>query len=311
MNKLKTKTNLPLKQKIIAIIAVLLSTLVFTTNSSLVKEVSHEADTFHIIFWRSIVGFLIVLPIAVIKKEFRKTIKKLDKNLIKWLIIRGVIGSIGMLTTFAAVSFGDLGEVGALQRISPIFTIILAYFLLKEEINYKIIFAVILAITGVFFVRNPFVIGFTASHILVFISAFAIGFVSVCVRKLRSSGLEVWIVISVLLLTTFFISFPKIIIDEKWYTTRTFLFLLAIGVVSTLFQLLITFSHKYLLARTVSIIGLLAVFEMMTAGFLFFGEEISPYKVIGAILIVFSSGYTIYVSVRPKKAKEADKKPTD
>jgi drug/metabolite transporter (DMT)-like permease len=290
---------------LLGIILQLSSTFFFTASSAFIKsasEISTHVDSFHLMFWRSVIGLMIVLIIGLKRKRFFASFRELKKVTGLWLIVRGFIGGITMLSIFTAISIGgDLGEVGALHKLSPIFAAVFSVFILKESLNIKILFPIAIAITGVFFIRNPFTASFGLEHVLILFGALGTGFILNVIRKLRIYGVESWLIVAVLLVSSLVISAPKVIIDKPNYPLEAFLFMIGAGVASTVAQLLVTSASRYLQAKISSILSLLSVFEFMIIGHLIFSEDIGLYKVIGGILIVVSSAITILISISRSK----------
>jgi drug/metabolite transporter (DMT)-like permease len=294
MNRIENK-------KLLGVTLILFSTLFFTISTACLKSASDEIDSLHLMFWRSVIGLSIVLGVGLKNKRLLPALKELNKNSWKWLITRGLAGGFTMFSYFTAVTYADLGEVGALHKLSPVFSVIFGYFILREKLDLKVWMAVTLAIIGVFFIRNPFVSSFGIAHVLVLMAAMGSGFVLICVRKLKLSGVDTWLIISALLITALTISFPRMILDFRIYQPQTYLFVLGAGVASTIGQLLTTTASKYIEAKSVSILGLFSVFEIMLAGIIIFGEGISVFKITGAILIVSSAAIVILFNLNKSK----------
>lgn len=245
---------------------------------------------------------MIVLCLGLSGKRFFASFRELRKVTGWWLFTRGFIGGITMLCIFSAISTGgDLGEVGALHKLSPIFAAVFAIFILKERLNIKILIPITIAIVGVFFIRNPLTSGFGLPHILILFGAMGTGFILNVIRKLRIYGVESWLIVAALLVSSLVISAPKVIIDKPVYPLNAFLFMVGAGIASTVAQLLVTTASRYLQAKISSILSLLSVFELMIIGNLVFSELITEYKVIGGSLIVISSAITIFISISRDK----------
>lgn len=290
-------------KKVLGVILVIISTLIFSTSSSLLKLAGESINSFHLMFWRSIIGFVIVLSIGIKRGNIKKKFMELPKKSIKWLIFRAIVGGCTMFCYFTALTLTDIGEVGALHKVAPVFAVIFAFLILKESLNYKVWIAVAFAIAGVMFIRNPFTTEgqFGIPHVLALLAAVGTGFVAICLRKLRLFGLDSWMIVLALLLMGILISLPVVIIDRAVYKPTTYLFLLGAGLLSTLSQLLNTTAVKHIQAKTLSILGLLSVFEFMIIGGVFFNEDIDEFNIIGALLIVIAATITILSSLRKPK----------
>ncbi len=297
------------KDKLVGVIFVLITSIAFTLSNTFVKLTSHQIDTFHITFWRAVIGFFLLSFIMLSKRgKIRSSIRKIDKTAVLWLTIRGVVGAGAVLIYVVAISYVDLGVAGALTNISPVFTIIIARIILKEKLNFKIWFILLLAIAGVFIVKNPFGESFSILHSLIIVVALLIAFLNVSVRKLKLLGIESWIIVFVFFACQFLITLPKVIIDGFNYNLLPFIYMVISGIVEFVGQYTIAKASEYIQARTISILMLLVVFEFMLSSYIVFNEPITPTKLVGASLIVISSAFAVILSVKKSDTTSNGKK---
>lgn len=79
----------------------------------------------------------------------------------KLLIFRGVIGSTAVIMSFFSIRYLDVSDVETLTNSCVIITAIFSRIFLKEKLTFCHIIALILTITGVFFIIRPsFLFGF-------------------------------------------------------------------------------------------------------------------------------------------------------
>ncbi len=303
IDKLGSLLNIKNK-RIIGLVFVILSTLAFVCSQSFIKAIgdSNEIDSFHIVFWRSVIGLIIVFSIGLKRKRVVSSFKEMDKSTLRWLIIRGVVGATVMLVSFIGLAMPDtsLSEFGALSNINPVFAVIFAWIFLKEDLNWKVWLSLLIAIIGVFTV-NSFSLSFSTGNILIILSAIGEGFVMVCIRKLKVNGVDSWLVVVPLLVFGLIITFPRVIFTLTPYSIKTICYLIAVGGASTLGQLLLTSAAKYVKARTISILGLLSVFELTLVDIVK-GLGVTFPKIFGGLLIVLSSVIIIMISVGKNKS---------
>lgn len=294
------------KKIILGVILILIGTLFGTISQVFIKISSIRINPIHAVFWRSISGFIILS--IIIRKKYN--IDKLDLKVInkngnlKWFILRGIISTFAAFALFTAISKADISEIGSLANINPIFTALIAYFILKEDLSIKIIMTIFLGIFGVFLIRNPFVIGFSSAHFLVLIAAFLIGFDFVLMKKLSILKFHYILIIFVMLITGFFFTLPIVISEFSSYNTYYFIFIFLAGTFDLITQIFYTNAAKYLTSGTISIISLLSVFEFMLWGVLIFNETVTVFNIFGGLLIIVSSGGIIYLRNKIVKQKQ-------
>jgi len=128
----------------------LLSALGFALMAACVKEVSGLGiPVLEIVAARAIVSGII--SYADIKR----------KNISLWghnktlLIARGTVGSFALMFVYYAVTTLPLAEATILQYLHPVFTAILALFLLKESIQRSTIACIVICLFGLFIIIQP------------------------------------------------------------------------------------------------------------------------------------------------------------
>lgn len=129
---------------------ILLSTLCFAFVNIGVKALSNPSyfgfqkfPAHEIVFFRSIITFII--SYFLLKKQ-GKPILGYNR---KWLLIRGIFGTLALTLFFFTLQNLDLSIATVVQYLSPIFTLLLSVYLFKERINSKQWFMVLVAFVGV------------------------------------------------------------------------------------------------------------------------------------------------------------------
>jgi drug/metabolite transporter (DMT)-like permease len=294
---------------ITGIILMVIATIFFTLGQVFVKYAIQGIDFFHMIFWRALINLLVVLFIGLINiNRFVTQFKTLNVESTRWLILNGIFGAIAMISTFLAVTLGELGEVGAITNTKPIFVVILAYIILKEELNYKIWIALIIALAGVFMIKNPFSSSFDCiPFIVMIIATLSMSLQAVSIRKLRLLKIDTWIIVGSFVFLGTVVLLPKVLWEGvSEYTTTGIVYSIMTGIMLSIAHILMTSSAKYIPAKMISILGLLGVFEMMFFGTLLFDEEPELIKILGGNLIVISSVLTILFAMK-KRTKSCSK----
>ena len=132
------------------VLFMLLSALIGALNGAVAKFLSQSMDPIEIVFYRNLIGVLIVLY------SFKKFSVSIDTSKLHLLILRGVFGALAMVLFFYTIATIPLGEAVVLNKTSPFFVTILAYYLMKESITLRIFFALIIGFIGIIFIMKPF-----------------------------------------------------------------------------------------------------------------------------------------------------------
>ena len=150
-------TNLKLIDK--GILFMILSAFFGALNGAVAKVLSQSMDPIEIVFYRNLLGALIILY----------TLKKLPVSInvskLHLLFLRGLFGTIAMLFFFYTIATIPLGEAIILNKTSPFFVTILAFYLMKESINFNTFIALIIGFIGLVLIIKPFGIVLSIEHI--------------------------------------------------------------------------------------------------------------------------------------------------
>ena len=143
------------------------------------RELSAQLNTFQILFFRSIVGFLIVgfcLWFSNWRQIFSKNIQV--------QILRNISHFGGQFGWFYGIAFIPLAEVFALEFTVPVWTAVLASVLLKEQITRSRIAAIVFGVVGVFLILRPGLAAIRPASLAVLGGAFGYALSHTLTRKL-------------------------------------------------------------------------------------------------------------------------------
>ncbi len=173
----KTLSNLKLMDQ--GILFMLLSAFLGALNGAVAKILSESMDPIEIVFYRNLLGVLIILY----------TLKKIPVSIniskLHLLFLRGLFGTIAMLFFFYTIATIPLGEAIILNKTSPFFVTILAYYLMKEKITLNTLFALIIGFIGVFLIIKPFGIVLSHDHILGILGGFFAAAAYATIKKIK------------------------------------------------------------------------------------------------------------------------------
>ena len=157
----------------------LMSAMLGSLSGAVAKVLSDTMDPLEIVFYRNFLGVIIILY------SFKKASVSFDISKSHLLFLRGFFGTIAMVLYFYTIATIPLGEAVILNKTSPFFVTILAYYLMKESISTNTIFALIIGFLGVFFVIQPFDFEISTGHILGVLGGFFAAAAYATIKKIK------------------------------------------------------------------------------------------------------------------------------
>ena len=272
-----------------------LSTFSFAMANVFVKQLS-EMPVMQIVFFRSIVAGAICL--YIIKKS------NLDwkGNNRKFLILRGVSGTVALVLFFLTLQEIPLASATTIQYLSPIFTASIAIFFLGEKVRVFQWFFYAMAFSGVLLIKNfdPKVSTF---YLLIgILAAFGSGVAYNFVRKLKDSEHPL-VIINYFQIVGLIVSIPFLFFDSKIPVGMDWLYLFLVGIFSYLGQIFLTNAFSRERAASVAIIVYSGLIYAITIGWYFYGEAQTIYTFLGMALVVGGVVSSIFYGRRMKKTE--------
>lgn len=270
----------------------LLSVTFFALMNVFVKYLSH-LPAMEIVFFRCLVS------LAACWLGLRgKNADWLGNNRLL-LTLRGSFGTAALFMFFLTIQNVPLASAVTLQYLSPIFTTVIAIFLLGEKIRalHWLFYAVSFA--GVFVIRG-FDADFPAIYLATGIaSAFCSGVAYNLVRRLKEKEHPLVIVLHFqivgIIVGFFFTIF-------QWQTPQgvDWLFLLATGILTQLGQVHLTRALQAEEVAKVSILNYAGIVYALAFGWLLFGEIYTWRTLIGILMVVIGVCLSILYSRRKR-----------
>ncbi|KAA3631324.1 MAG: DMT family transporter [Calditrichaeota bacterium] len=256
----------------------LIAGLFFTLMNVGVKYI-HNIPAYEIVFFRALVSLVVCYIMLVQKKIHPWGNNKRD------LIFRGIFGTAGLMMYFYTIHEMPLASAVTIQYLSPIFTIIIAGFMLKESPRPIQYLFFLVSFTGVVMIKGfdprvsiaDLVIGVSAAVC----SGFAYNFI----RKLKSTDDPLVVVLYFPLVTVPVIG---IYTAFHWVTPNAieWMILIAIGLATTVAQIYMTKAYQLEKASNVSNFNYLGSVYAVLIGYFFFGEYIGLLALLGIVLII-------------------------
>jgi drug/metabolite transporter (DMT)-like permease len=246
------------------VLFMLLSALVSAVNGAVSKILTQDISAIELVFFRNILGvFIIVYAIY-------HTPLKLSGGKFPLLFMRGLFGFSAMILFFYTISTIPLGEAITLNKTSPLFVSILAYYLLNEHMSKKAILALLVGFFGIILITKPFDMNISYEHFLGILGGFFAAAAYATIKKIKDIYDTRVIMLSfmgvgtlfpfILFMITPYIDPPEslsfLFHEFRWdYEFKIWLLLGFMALISTLSQYLLT--KAYSLSKA-SIIGVIS-----------------------------------------------------
>lgn len=127
----------------------LLAALCFATMGGAAKALKESFTAGQLVFYRNLVGLMILLPGLFIKPPVQEGGKFLR------LAFRGIMGTIALYTLLYCVLHIPLGAAMSYNLTSALFIAIFSFFLFGEYHGKKVLLAVLLGFTGMLLIYKP------------------------------------------------------------------------------------------------------------------------------------------------------------
>ncbi len=209
----------------------------------------------------------------------------------KLLILRGVFGTGGLACFFYAVANLPLAEATVIHYLNPILTSVVAFLVLGEIVDRRLIIAIVASIAGTVLVTRPTLLFGARADLPTTAVLAALGgavfsaFAYVTVRRLRLSD-DPHVIVMYFPVVAVPATLPFAIAHWQSPSTRGWLLMLALGVATQASQVLFTKGLALVPAGRATTVGYVQIVFAAVWGVLVFREIPSLLTVAGALLVV-------------------------
>lgn len=283
-----------MKNKHKAIFCMVFSAFSFALMNTFVR-LSGDLPSIQKSFFRNFVA--VIFAFVILKKE--KTPLKCKPENLKFLLIRSVCGTLGILGNFYAVDHLVLSDASILNKMSPFFAILFSYLFLKEKLKPYQIIAVIVAFLGSLLIIKPSFQNVSFIPALAgFLGGLGAGMAYTAVRYLGQHGEKGAFIVFFFSSFSCLVTLPYLIFAYHPMTIRQLMFLLLAGLAATGGQFGITNAYCYAPAKEVSIYDYSQIIFSALLGFILFSQIPDKWSILGYITIISSA---IFMFVRNNK----------
>lgn len=274
------------------IVLMLAASFLFALTMAFAKLLSGSMGSVEVTFWRNAVG-LAVLSATLLHTPIRNV-----GGHPYLLLFRGIIGTVALLTFFYSISATSLSTAIIYAKTEPIFTAILAFFLLREKLSPRAVLAVIIGFTGVAVLSG---LEIDYLHIMGILTGFLSALAYTSVRSLKPYYDPRTVVFSFMIFGTLI---PIVLmIASEFASSELFVFALSpfvipsgsdwiwivlMGLAAAQGQIYMTRAYYYAKAGLVSTISYSSVVFASFFGLILGDLFPTPMMIAGAVLIVVS-----------------------
>jgi drug/metabolite transporter (DMT)-like permease len=257
-----------------------------------VKFLGARIPSIEILFFRSLIGFVLVMPMFM-----RNPMEPLRTKRFGMHLLRGATGAVGNACFFWTITHMLLADSMALQFSRPLFMIPLALIFLGEIAGWRRSIVAVVGFVGILLYARPFTEGFEPGAFVGATGALFGGLVVICIKRLQTTESTRVIMFYYAFWTALFALIPTI---WFWVTpTWPELALLAVvGFLGISGQTMITHGLSQGDATVLVPLDYSRIVYSAALGYLLFGELPGPWSFAGIAVIVSASLYLVLTEKR-------------
>jgi drug/metabolite transporter (DMT)-like permease len=278
--------------------AMFLSTLAFSLANVFVKQVSHIPAMEVVFFRTTIASTFCIIGLYRASADWRGSNRAL-------LILRGVFGTTALVLFFITLQNIPLASAMTIQYLSPIFTSIIAIFVLSERVRSVQWIFYALAFSGVLLIQQidtrilPFYLA------IGIVSAFCSGVAYNLVRSLRGREHPLTVVLHFQLVGVV-AGFISLFFEWRTPAGWDWLYLFLIGVFSQLGQIFLTNALQREAVAGIAIVNYTGLIYAVVIGWFVFGEMQTVESMLGMLLVVFGVLLSVVYSRRKRDLEKIE-----
>lgn len=277
----------------------LMASLLFAFMGAFAKILSSTLPSIEIVFFRNVFGVIFIGYTA-----YNSSIKQIGgKPLL--LFFRGFMGFSALMLFFYNIAHIPLAEAMTFSKISPIFTAIFAFLVLKEKLTFQAWIGVFIGFIGVLFVTKFSGENLDKTDLLGILSGIGAALAYTSIRELKNYYDAKIITLSFMTIGT---AGPLILMFfAEFYSSQTFdfmlskfivpnfadiIFIILLGLFSTYAQLFMTKAYSNTKAGIIGTIGYTGIIFSIILG-LFLGDTFPDMFILSGIVLIVLSGVLV------------------
>ncbi|MDN3506581.1 MAG: DMT family transporter [Simkaniaceae bacterium] len=276
---------------------VLIAWLLFSTMYMLSKLIGGQTTVPTMLFFRNVMGLVIVLPYIV-----KKRLKAFEIKNWRIVLTRSLLGLINLVLIFLAVKRISLVNTTLLNNSAPFFVPFVLWFWLKVPINHKMWPAILAGFIGIALILKPDQKIFNLGAAYALLSGIFLA-VNLVMMRLTSKSENLYSFLLYFFLIGGIITLPFALSDWKIEGFSTLIALLSIGFCSCLGQVFLYYGMKWGKAHQLAPLTYSTVIFSGIYEWLLWGRIPDPIAYVGMALIIAAGIWIVLISPSTKELK--------
>ena len=270
------------------------------------RELTASLGTLDILFWRSLIGFFIV--VLLLAKAGGLASVRMQPRVLAWHLLRNSSHFAGQCAWLIAIAALPLAEVFALEFTTPLWAALLAALFMGESLNRGRWMSLLLGLVGVLLILRPGAEVINPASLIMLAGAIGFGVSVIATRRLTQllQGRPHIFLVILFYMTAMqgCFSLLPIVTDLSLPDSSSWLWL-SVAATTAL-------AAHYCLSRALSLADAAVVMPMdylrlpliMLLAWWIYAETVTVYLVLGAALIIAGNAAGLYLESRRIKARK-------
>jgi drug/metabolite transporter (DMT)-like permease len=275
---------------------VTLTTLLFATLDASAKWLVQSLPVFEVV-WLRFLTHALITPVLLAPMYGRELLRMREPRL--HLLRAAMLGTMTALN-FWALQYLQLAETGAIQFSVPLLIALLSAWWLGERLDARRWAAIVVGFAGVLLVIRPGSHAFHPAILLSVGNALLYAAFNLLTRRMaatESPAATQWM--SALGATV--VIAPLALAQWQWPAdAKTWFFIVLCGLCGGVGHFFVALAHRYASAATLGPFLYQQIVYMALAGWLVFGQVPDAFVVAGAVVVVSSGLYLLWLEMRRK-----------
>jgi drug/metabolite transporter (DMT)-like permease len=280
-----------------ACLLMVLGTVMFAAMHTAIRYTTQHLPAVEVAFFRNVLGLVVILPLLVRHGPGLFYTKRLGLH-----VLRAFLNVFSMLAFFVGLSMTPLARATALSFTAPLFAALLSALFLGEVFRWRRWTAIVCGFIGTLVILRPGLQVLDTGALLVVASSvlWSMALIDIKVLGRSESSITITAYVTVLMIPMTLV--PGILV---WQTPplELWIWLLFIGVIGTLGQIVVTDAVKLADMTVLMPLDFLKLVWATGFGIMLFGEVPDLLTFIGAAIVFASSFYIAWREAKLRKAK--------
>ncbi len=278
--------------------------IMITAMSTIVRFLAVDFPIPQLVFFHNVIPLICLLIWRLFRKpEGECFLPHMPRKKAPLYLTRSIPGTIAWILFFYAVTQMPLADVTAVSFTGPLFTTVLAVFILKEKIGIHRIIGLVVGFIGMMIVVKPGMNSFEPASLVIMGAVVIWAFVDISIKVL---GRTEPVFNQTFYLTLCVSAFSLPLALSKWHMPELsdLPALIILGLLFLLNIIAVTNAYKYADFSVVMPVDFSRLVMTAIVGYVIFGEHLSLTTILGSLVIISSILYIAHRE-RRKKAEHA------